>query len=139
MNPGYETFEHGADIGVRGIGKTLEEAFINAAKALFSLVVINLEEVRPEREVSFEISADTLEDLFVEWLNRLLTEAGMENLVFCQFDCKIENLNLKGQAKGEPIDEERHELGVEVKGATYTMLKVERVNDLWIAQCVVDV
>ncbi|OAG27812.1 archease [Thermodesulfatator autotrophicus] len=139
MKPGYETFEHGADIGVRGIGRTLEEAFINAAKALFSLVVINLEEVKPKKEVSFELSAETLEDLFIEWLNRLLTEAGMENLVFCEFHCEIKDLKLKGQAKGEPINENRHELGVEVKGATYTMLKVEKINGLWLAQCVVDV
>ena len=30
---GYETFEHQADIGIRGFGATMEEAFANAATA----------------------------------------------------------------------------------------------------------
>ena len=139
MKPGYETFEHGADIGIRGIGKTLEEAFINAAKALFSLIVVNLEEVRPERRVEIRAEGESLEELFLDWLNKLLAEAGMENLVFSEFGCEIKDLKLSGWAAGEPIDETRHELGEEVKGATYTMLKVEKVGDLWVAQCVVDV
>ncbi len=139
MKPGYETFEHGADIGIRGIGKTLEEAFINAAKALFSLIVINLEAVRPERRVEIQAEGENLEELFLDWLNKLLAEAGIENLVFSEFGCHIDGLKLSGWAAGEPIDEERHELGEEVKGATYTMLKVEKIGDLWVAQCVVDV
>ncbi len=144
MKPGYETFEHGADIGIRGIGKTLEEAFINAAKALFSLMVINLEEVRPEKRVEIKAEGESLEELFLDWLNRLLAESGIENMVFSEFDCEIETVSreafyLEGWAAGEPIDPERHELGEEVKGATYTMLKVEKVGEFWIAQCVVDV
>ena len=139
MKPGYETFEHGADIGIRGVGKSLEEAFVNAARALFSLMVEDLEAVRPERKVTLSAEGESLEELFLDWLNRLLAEAGMENLVFSEFGCKIRDLKLSGWAAGEPIDEERHGLGVEVKGATYTMLKVERVGDLWVAQCVVDV
>ena len=143
MKPAAETFEHGADIGIRGIGRTVEEAFINAAKALFSLMVINLEEVSPKRKVTITAEEETLEELFIDWLNRLLAEAGMENLVFSHFACEIKEKEglyvLSGYAEGEPIDPERHELGEEVKGATYTMLKVEKQNDFWIAQCVVDV
>jgi len=139
MNPGYETFEHGADIGIRGIGRTLEEAFVNAAKALFSLMVVNLEEVRPERKVSLQAEGESLEELFLDWLNRLLAEAGIENLVFSEFGCSIKDLRLSGWAAGEPIDPSRHELGEEVKGATYTMLKVYQEGGFWIAQCVVDV
>ncbi len=144
MKPGYETFEHGADIGIRGIGRSLEEAFVNAAKALFSLMVVNLEEVRPERRVEVKAEGESLEELFLDWLNRLLAEAGMENLVFSEFDCRIHThsqqaFSLEGWARGEPIDPERHELGEEVKGATYTMLKVDKEGDFWVAQCVVDV
>lgn len=142
MKPGYETFEHGADIGIRGIGRTLEEAFVNAAKALFSLMVINLHEVKPQKEVSLSAEGETEEELFLDWLNRLLSVADMEGLIFSDFGCQItrqENLSLSGWARGEPVDPERHELGEEVKGATYTMLKVKKEGDLWVAQCVVDV
>ena len=140
MEPGYETFEHGADIGIRGIGRTLEEALINAAKALFSLMVINLEEVRPERRVEISAEAEALEELLLDWLNNLLSVASIENLVFSEFGCQIEGkYKLSGWAAGEKIDPDRHELGEEVKGATYSMLKVEKISDLWVAQCVVDV
>ncbi len=140
MQGGYETFEHGADIGIRGWGQTLEEAFINAAKALFSLMVSNLEEVTPEREEKIEAQGEDLEELFLDWLNKLLAVAGMYNLVFATFSCQIlQGYRLKGLARGERIDPNKHELGAEVKGATYTMLKVAQQDGLWVAQCVVDV
>jgi SHS2 domain-containing protein len=38
------------------------------------------------------------------------------------------------------VDVARHQPAVEIKGATYTELKVGRTdNGLWFAQCVVDV
>jgi tRNA nucleotidyltransferase (CCA-adding enzyme) len=38
------------------------------------------------------------------------------------------------------MDPARHELGVEVKGATYTALSVAQdASGAWVAQCVVDV
>lgn len=140
MKPGYETFEHGADVGIRGIGRTLEEAFIHAAKALFALIVVNLEDVRPEKRVEVSAEGETLEELFLDWLNNLLSASGIENLIFSAFGCRIqERYRLSGWAAGEKIDPERHELGEEVKGATYSLLKVYKKGDLWVAQCVVDV
>jgi len=140
MQPGYETFEHGADMGVRGGGRTPEEAFVNAARALFSLMVVNLEDVKPEKRVEVSAEADTLEELLLDWLNNLLSASGIENLIFSAFGCRIqERYRLSGWAAGERIDPERHELGEEVKGATYSLLKVYKEGDLWVAQCVVDV
>ncbi len=134
----FETFEHGADVGVRGFGKTLEEAFANGAKAMFS-VMVNIEKVESKDTFEIECSSYDLETLFVEWLNHLLTLAGTERAVFSEFQVSIKNCNLKGFASGEKLDPERHEPSVEVKGATYSMLKVEEKNHQFIAQCVVDV
>ncbi len=135
----FETFEHGADIGVRGYGRSLEEAFANGAKALFSLIVENFEEVRPKEKVDLEVSAELLDELFVAWLNKLLTVSALEHLVFCDFEVRIKEGTLSATALGEKLDPERHLLGEEVKGATFTLAKVEKVNDHWVAQCVVDV
>jgi len=134
----FETFEHGADVGVRGFGDTLEEAFANGAKAMFSVMV---DIGRVEAKDTFEIKCSSYdsETLFVEWLNHLLTLAGTERAVFSEFQVHIENYNLKGLASGEKFDPKRHEPGVEVKGATYSMLKVEKKNHQFMAQCVVDV
>ncbi|RUM87646.1 MAG: archease [Thermodesulfatator sp.] len=139
----YETFEHGADIGVRGYGRTLEEAFANGARALFALLVENFEEISPRKEQPVEISAEALDELFVLWLNRLLTLSALEKMVFADFEVQISPENgefqLQARARGEAFDPKRHLLGVEVKGATFTLARVEREGDLWVAQCVVDV
>ena len=43
-------------------------------------------------------------------------------------------------ASGEPMSIQRHEPAVEVKGATYTTLRVAQTDDGgWMAQTVVDV
>jgi SHS2 domain-containing protein len=134
----YETFEHKADIGIRGYGRTAEEAFQNGARALFS-VMVDLETVEGNEKQDIECSADDVETLFVEWLNGLLSVADAEGLVFSDFGVKIEENRLKGWALGERLDCEKHNPVVEVKAATYHMLKVEKTDDLYIAQCVVDV
>ncbi len=137
----YEILEHTADAGVRGIGDTLEEAFCEAARATFSLMV-DLERVEPRQEVELEVQADSLEGLLVAFLGELLAKRDIEGLVFSDFQVKIEkgdgDWRLTGKAWGEPLDPARHRPGVEVKAATYFGVKVERQGDRWIAQCVLD-
>lgn len=139
----YEQFEHKADVGIRGYGKTIEEAFVNGAKAMFS-VMVNLKKIEPKKEIKIECEADNLEELFVEWLNTLLSEAGIENLVFSEFKIKeIKKTNsgykLVGVVQGEELNPEKHEPKVEVKAATYSQLKIERKGNQYIAQTIVDV
>ena len=57
-----------------------------------------------------------------------------------RFEVALLDNELNATAWGEPIDRSRHRPAVEVKGATYTQLRVEQTaNGGWIAQCVVDV
>jgi SHS2 domain-containing protein len=136
--PTYEIFEHEADAGIRGYGKTLEEAFAGGAEALFSLMV-ELDSVEPALRVEIACSALDPETLFVEWLNQLLAEAHLKRMLFRRFQVRIEGNDLQGEAWGEPLTLEKHRLNVEVKGATYSMLKVAREGDRFVAQCIVDV
>ncbi|MEW6326002.1 MAG: archease [Thermodesulfobacteriota bacterium] len=138
MNSGYETFEHGADIGIRGKGRTLEEAFSNGAKALFSLMA-DLSTIEPQKEIQVECTAPDIETLFMVWLNQLIALADLEKMFLCEFSVTISNNNLTAVARGESISPQKHNLGVEVKGATYTMLKVFQEAGYFVAQCVVDV
>jgi SHS2 domain-containing protein len=135
---GFETFEHKADMGIRGYGATLEEAFANGAKALFA-VMIDIRSVNPKDAHEVKCSADDLETLFVEWLNRLLSIADSEGVVFSQFELEIRGNMVDGKALGERLDRERHRPMVEVKAATYHMLKVGESEGGFFAQCVVDV
>lgn len=133
------TFDHGADIGVLGEGRTLEESFVGAARAMFS-VMVDLSGVRPLQSVEIACTASDRELLLVRWLNALLAEADLRGMVFCDFEVRLLDGGLAGTARGEPWDLERHVPGVEVKGATLTELEVARGEDgIWHAQTVVDV
>jgi SHS2 domain-containing protein len=134
----WSHFPHGADIGVRGTGHTKEEAFEQAALALIGVMVDPLA-VRPERVV--EICCEALDDevLLVDWLNALVYEMGTKKMIFGRFDIQIKSGKLVATAWGEPIDVVRHQPAVEVKGATYTALRVAQEKGTWVAECVVDV
>lgn len=134
----YETFEHEADIGIRGSGKSIEKAFENAALALY-FVIVNIDSVKPAEMREISVSAPDRELLLVEWLNALLSLSDIERLLFSKFEVHISGESLTATVWGERLDTGRHELGVEVKGATYHMLRVAEKDGVYTAQCVVDV
>ncbi len=134
----YTTFAHEADIGIVGKGKTLEEAFEEGAKALFD-VQVEIEKVEPKKAIKIEVEADNKEELFVEWLNRLITEAEINTMVFSEFNVKIKDNKLIGTAKGELFNEKKHTAKDHVKAATYSELGIKKEKDLFVVKCVVDV
>ena len=134
----YETFEHESDIGIRGFGGSIEEAFENAAVALYS-VMVNTGKIAPKETRVVTVSAPDRELLLVEWLNALLSLSDIERMVFSKFEVKIKDMLLTGTVWGEPLDRARHEAHVEVKGATYHLLSVKEQDGRYTAQCVVDV
>jgi protein archease len=134
----YEHFPHDADMGVRGFGSTREEAFQEAAKALVSLTV-DLSQVSAVEPVRVSAAAPDDEQLLVGWLDCVVFEMATRHMVFSRFDVRIEGARLEGALFGEHRDERRHAAGVEVKGATFTELRVAEECGRWVAQCVVDV
>jgi protein archease len=135
----WEHFAHGADIGVRGIGATQEEAFGEAALAM-TAVVADPARIAPQIPVDLHCDAPDLELLFADWLNAVIYAMATHDLLFSRFELAIDGHALAGRAWGERVDRERHQPAVEVKGATYTALSVaQRADGRWVAQCVVDV
>ena len=151
----WEHFEHGADVGVRGVGATPSEAFSGAANALCALAGGDPSRVRPEREDELECDAPDLESLLVRFLNELIFRMSAHRMVYGEVASAVtrvpEGWRVEARAKGEPIDLERHEPTVEPKGATFMAARVAleelpgraegdaRREPQWIAQCVVDV
>jgi len=133
----WEHFPHAADVGVRGFGESAAEAFEQAALALTA--VITHAEVAPKIEVEVACEAPDLELLFVEWLNAIIYEMAVRNMLFSRFSVCIDGPRLKGTLWGEPVDVARHQPACEPKGATYTALKVAESAGVWSAACIVDV
>ncbi|MEX0959268.1 MAG: archease [Burkholderiales bacterium] len=135
----WEHFRHGADIGVRGFGPTLAEAFRQAALAL-TAVMTEPETVESEQTVQIECNNSDPEYLLVDWLNALVYEIATRRMLFGRFDVRIDGDRLAATAWGEAVDVSRHRPAVEIKGATLTELRVaHEPSGEWVAQCVVDV
>jgi len=135
----WEHFPHQADVGVRGLGATLEQTFEQAALAL-TAVITDPAMVAPKEMIRLSCEAPDAELLLVDWLNLLIYEMATRHMLFGRFEVHLEGNRLAAQAWGEALDAARHRPSVEVKGATYTALKVEQQADGgWLAQCVVDV
>lgn len=135
----WEHFPHKADIGIRGIGATREQAFEQAAVAM-TAVIARLDKIEPREKVRINCEAGDDELLLADWLNSLLYEMDTRKMLFGRFEVRIESGRLSGAAWGEKMDAARHDPAVEVKAATYTMLSVrEDSKGCWTAQCIVDV
>jgi SHS2 domain-containing protein len=135
----WQTFPHEADIGVRGHGATLAEAFAGAATAM-TAAICDPARVAAREAVSIECAAPDDELLLVDWLNALVYEMATRHMLFSRFEVKIDNHHLRATAWGEPVDVPRHQPAAEVKGASFCELVVRREPDgRWLAQCIVDV
>jgi len=138
----FEILNHTADLGVRATGRTIDEAFCEAARALFS-VMVDLDAVEPRSEHVIRLEAGSCADLLVEWLSDLLAQKELSGLVFSRFEARIRRLRdralLDGIARGEPLDRAVHRPAAEVKGISYLGLDVRPIGDGWQVRCVLDV
>jgi SHS2 domain-containing protein len=136
--PLWQHFTHDADIGIRGVGHTLSQAFEQAALAL-TAVITDLDKVTPQQSLTIELSGDDPEYLFLDWINEIIYLMATRKMLFCQFETTLEDNHLQATLWGEAIDVAKHQPAVEIKGATMTELKVSEDNGMWFAQTIVDV
>ncbi len=134
----WSHFAHGADIGLRGEGQTKAEAFEEIGRAL-TAVVTEPDSVAAEESLSLHCEAPSDEVLLVDWLNALIYEMAVRQMLFRDFSVTIENGVLHADVAGEPVNRQKHQPAVEVKGATFTALAIEDTGAGWSVQCVVDV
>ncbi len=136
----FELFDHTADVGLRIRAADLNGLFAEAARGLFSLIVENMDDVRPGRQYAFCLKADNPTDLLCDWLAELLFVFDTKHLLFVEFDVRINGEHsLEATARGEVADETRHRLDHEVKAITYHGLTVRRDGPGWMAEVIVDI
>lgn len=139
----HELFAHGADIGVRGRGPTLDLAFAAAGRAL-TAVITDPAAVRAVEAIDVHCEAPDRDLLFVAWLNEIVYQMATRRMLFADFGVTVSRdadgqWCLRARLHGEPVDVSRHQPAVEVKGATFTALEVVERDGEWVAGCVVDV
>ena len=135
----YELIDHTADIGLKAYGKTLSEAFENAAKGMFDIITDN-SEIESTGQYNIELNASDLEQLLVDFLSELLYLHSANNIVFGFFKLDIDEANksLKGTFYGEKFNLSKHKIGTEIKAVTYHMVEVKK-NKSYRVQVLFDI
>ena len=139
----FRFLEHTADVLIEAYGSTLEEAFENAAIAVFE-VITDTGKVEPREERRVAVEGTDLENLLYRWIEELLILHDAEGLVVSRARVyRIEGgdgeYRLEASVWGEPFDESRHEHRTIVKAMTYAQLSIQRRNGTWVLRFVVDI
>jgi SHS2 domain-containing protein len=139
----FEFLEHTADVFIAAHGMTLEEAFENAALALFE-VMTDTDKVSPEVEESVEVEAEDEYALLYSWLEALLVKFETKNMLYSKF--KISNLEetadgfrIKATAWSEKFNVEKHTQKVGVKAVTYHRMKIIKETDKVTLEFILDI
>lgn len=135
----FETFDHTADVGLRVTAATLEELFVEAARGLTSLLVENIDEVRPSLTETIRLVGSEADYLLFDWLNELLFRFETSKLLCCEFIVHLSDQGLDATIRGEPSDPTRHRLVHEVKAITYHGLSVQQTESGWQAELILDI
>lgn len=129
----FRFLEHTADVKIEAEGKTLEEAFEEAAKGLYELMT-DTSKITPVVEKKIEVEGSDLENLLYNWLEEFIYLTDSEQLVFSEF--KVRKITredgryrLVATAKGEKFNPNKHESKTCVKAATYHEMEIDIKKD----------
>jgi len=126
----FEFLEHTADAYVAAYGKTLEEAFENAAFATFE-VMTDAGKIAQTAEDCVEIEAPDEQALLYSWLEQLLIDFETKGNLYSGFKIsKIEKtpdgFKLKARIYGEPYNPKKHPTKVGIKAVTYHRMEINK-------------
>ena len=141
-NQKFEFFDVTADVGYKAYGNTLDNAFENAALAMFE-VITDTTKIEPKVERKIEVESEDECALLYDWLSEFLVMLDVDFLVFSKFEVKIQKkddgLVLNGTAWGEEFNPEIHESRAEVKAVTYHWMDVKYENGKYMVQVILDI
>jgi len=120
----YKPLEHTADAMVEVHGKDLGERFGNAAYAMFDQIT-DVTKVEPKGEIGVVLTAESRDQLLVDFLQELLFLHDTEDIVLCEFDVTTDGKKLEARVRGEKFDEKKHPKRSVVKGVTYHQLEFD--------------
>ncbi len=129
----FEFLEHVSDAFVAAYGNTLEEAFENAALAMFE-VMTDTTTIQPKNRDMVKVEAEDKYSLLYTWLEQLLIKFETEGNLYSKFKIdKIEEtpagFSLTATILGELFNPEKHPSKTEIKGVTYHQMEIVEGKD----------
>jgi SHS2 domain-containing protein len=143
FNGKFEFLEHTADVYVRAHGKTMEEAYENAALSMFETIT-DVDKIVPAQEDMVEVEAEDQYALLYNWLEALLVKSETLDMLYSKFQIigwkeTTENFTFKAKIWGEQFDPKRHPQKVAIKAVTYHRMVIIREMDRVILEFILDI
>ncbi len=138
----FEILEHPADIGFSFQGETLEEAFVQAGRALLFLQGGEeaLRSLSSNERVSIEVEGNDLLEVLYDWLSEILFFFDSEQLLLGEFHFeKLDEHGAKASVGGQKFDQTKFETPYYVKAITYHEMKLEKGEGGWHGRVFVDI
>lgn len=135
----FEYFEHTADIGVIGSGKTMADAFESTAYGMFSIVA-DIAKYSPTQTKTITVTGTDDVVLLERFLSSLIVLFESESVLPLDFEItEISMGRLTCWVSVRPIGDDIEWLGPEIKAVTYHQMAVENKGDEWMARAIFDV
>jgi len=130
----YEIINHTADIGIRVYGKNLEVLFLNAARAMFE-IILEIVKKKPifgkteHEKFLLNKQGNNVEEVFVSWLSELLYLFSTEGLIMDKADIlKLDSSCIHAEVSGIIFSQEFYRIKTEIKAVTYHELVVRKTD-----------
>jgi SHS2 domain-containing protein len=130
-----------ADAAFLAEGQTLEDLFEVCAQAAFE-VMADTKTIKHKHKEEIKLTGKNPDELLFDWLAELIYLKDSKYMLFNKFDIEIKKKNgysLEAEVWGEPVDQQKHKVRVDVKAVTYHQLEVKKKKDKWMAKVVLDI
>jgi len=132
-----------ADAAIEVNSDSLEGIFIDSGKALTNTMVDDLKSIKTNQKYTFKVESQERDLLLFEFLEKLVIEKDANQMLFSEFEVKINQTNEKFMvsviAHGEHIDYDRHELCADVKAVTLHKFSLTKEKEDWKAEMILDI
>jgi len=141
----YEIIDHTADIGIKVYGRNLEELFLNAAKAMFEIMLeaANKKPIfrKPEhKKFLLNKQGNNIEETFVFWLSELLYLFSTQGLIMEKADInRLDSSCIQAEVEGRIFNPKFCRIKTEIKAVTYHELEIKETPQGYEAQVIFDV
>ncbi len=129
-----------ADVCLTVTGGNVEQVFCDSAKGITAVIAESGNLINTLTK-NVQLSADTLEELYYDWLAELIFLKDTFGLLPIEVIIKSFNkteCTLDADVSGDIIDSSRHLLKVDIKAVTFYRFSLKRHNSEWRGEAVLD-
>ena len=135
----FKVLDISGDVGLTAFGDSLQEAFVNAAIGMYSLVTA-LDAVAATKTIEVSVENQLPDGLLVSWLNELIFHFDTYGFIGKRIDVnEFSEKRISASIAGEEFDPERHEGKLLIKAATYHQLRIEKKDERWEISVIFDI